>query len=232
MLMGMHTLASKISIVEIANELAYSIVTVKAVVNWQDAKSVEITCSVADTGIGISDAQKQKLFRPFSQIESSSSRSYQGTGLGLSICKAIIENVLGGKIWLDSIPDVGTTVSFTLRFQKVAKTDGRTLNDPQKSLDLMARFSSNEGPATPPIIDLSKVPRAELKICIAEDNPLNQKIAISFVRKLGFHCEAFPDGQKAVHALENASREGKPFHLVLMDCQMVCQLVYDERLFD
>jgi CheY-like chemotaxis protein len=59
-----------------------------------------------------------------------------------------------------------------------------------------------------------------LKVCIAEDNPINQKIAINFVKKLGFYCEAFGDGQQAVDALGRASKDGKPFHLVLMDVQM------------
>jgi signal transduction histidine kinase len=79
-------------------------VTVRAVVDQESETWVDVTCSVIDTGIGIPDEQKKKLFLPFSQIESSSSRSYGGTGLGLSICKALIENVMGGKVWLTSTP--------------------------------------------------------------------------------------------------------------------------------
>jgi signal transduction histidine kinase/tetratricopeptide (TPR) repeat protein len=79
-------------------------VTVRAVVDQEAESWVDVTCSVIDTGIGIPDEQKKKLFLPFSQIESSSSRSYGGTGLGLSICKALIENVMGGKVWLTSTP--------------------------------------------------------------------------------------------------------------------------------
>jgi signal transduction histidine kinase len=79
-------------------------VTVRAVIDQESDSWVDVTCSVIDTGIGIPDEQKKKLFLPFSQIESSSSRSYGGTGLGLSICKALIENVMGGKVWLSSTP--------------------------------------------------------------------------------------------------------------------------------
>jgi signal transduction histidine kinase len=81
-------------------------VTVRAIVNQETDKWVDVTCSVIDTGIGIPDDMKRKLFLPFSQIESSSSRSYGGTGLGLSICKALIENVMHGKVWLESTPYV------------------------------------------------------------------------------------------------------------------------------
>ncbi|KAF2753706.1 putative histidine kinase HHK1p [Pseudovirgaria hyperparasitica] len=201
-------------------------VTVSASVISETNDTVDITCSVADTGIGISKDQKNKLFLPFSQIESSSSRGYGGTGLGLSICKAIV-SVMDGKIWLDSTPGVGTTVSFAITFKKVTETEtearGRDVNP-------MAKFSTptaQEGQQAPGIIDLSTIPRDQLRICIAEDNLINQRIAISFVAKLGFQCEAFVDGSKTIEALERASREGKPFHLVLMDCQMPVKDGYD-----
>lgn len=163
-------------------------VTVRAVVDREVAEWVDVTCSVIDTGIGIPDEQKKKLFLPFSQIESSSSRSYGGTGLGLSICKALIENVMNGKVWLESIPGVGTTVSFSLRFQKVAKSQARERQYAREP-DLMAKFSSQENnghePQSGTCIDLSTVPRNELRVCIAEDNLINQRIAISFVQRLG-----------------------------------------------
>ena len=69
-------------------------------------------------------------------------------------------------------------------------------------------------------VSLAGIPRDQLKVCIAEDNPINQKIAINFVKKLGFNCEAYGDGQQAVDALGRASDDGHPFHLVLMDVQM------------
>jgi two-component sensor histidine kinase len=155
-------------------------VTVRAVINQEADAWADVTISVIDTGIGIPDEQKKKLFLPFSQIESSSSRSYGGTGLGLSICKALITNVLKGKIWLESTPGEGTTVSFSLRFRKVARSqvqDRPYTREP----DPMAKFSSqeNNGHETQSgtCIDLSTIPRNELRICIAEDNLINQRIA-------------------------------------------------------
>jgi signal transduction histidine kinase/DNA-binding response OmpR family regulator len=198
-------------------------VTVRAVVDQEGPDWVDVTCSVIDTGIGIPEEQKKKLFLPFSQVESSSARSYGGTGLGLSICKALIENVMHGKVWLDSVPGQGTTVSFALRFTKVPLARALEQNytrDP----DPMAKFSSQENngheQSSGTCIDLSTIPRADLRICIAEDNLINQRIAISFVQKLGFKCDAYLDGFKTIDALERASDNGRPFHLVLMDVQM------------
>lgn len=202
-------------------------ITVRAVVDHDDGDTITTTISVTDTGIGITKPQQEKLFQPFSQADSSTARSYGGTGLGLSICKAIIENVMKGKIWLDSEPGVGTTVSFSLPFKKV-KGGARTGGPDQRShsnrhADPMAIFTPpavEEGPGAHALVSLAGIPRDKLKVCIAEDNPINQKIAINFVKKLGFFCEAFGDGQQAVDALERASKAGNPFHLVLMDVQM------------
>ncbi|KAF1963424.1 two-component sensor protein histidine protein kinase-like protein [Byssothecium circinans] len=198
-------------------------VTVRATVDNESDSWIDVTCSVIDTGIGIPEEQKKKLFLPFSQIESSSSRSYGGTGLGLSICKALIENVMGGRVWLMSTPGVGTTVSFSLRFQKVAQAEAQKRQFATRDPDPMAKFSSQENNGheqDTPCIDLSTVPRKDLKVCIAEDNLINQRIAISFVQKLGFKCDAYLDGFKTVDALERASQRKQPFHLVLMDVQM------------
>ncbi|KAF2720977.1 hypothetical protein K431DRAFT_225201 [Polychaeton citri CBS 116435] len=201
-------------------------VTVRARIDFEDADSIKATISVSDTGIGISDEQQKKLFLPFSQADSSTARSYGGTGLGLSICKAIIENVMKGHIWLESTPGVGTTVSFTLPFKKVkasANGEANSAHPTGREADPMAIFTppAIEGsPGARAIPSLSGIPRNELKVCIAEDNPINQKIAINFVKKLGFNCEAYADGQQAVDALSRASLDSKPFHLVLMDVQM------------
>ncbi|KAF1848518.1 uncharacterized protein K460DRAFT_403798 [Cucurbitaria berberidis CBS 394.84] len=196
-------------------------VTVRCVVDKEAVDWIDVTCSVIDTGIGIPDEQKKKLFLPFSQIESSSSRSYGGTGLGLSICKALIENVMQGKIWLESSPGFGTTVSFSLRFRKVPKA--QALSRLTRDHDPMAKFSSQDNngheQSSGSCIDLSTIPRSELRICIAEDNAINSRIAI-IVQKLGFKCDAYLDGFKTIDALERASDNGRPFHLVLMDVQM------------
>ena len=200
-------------------------VTVKARKISETREKIKITCSVADTGIGITDEQLSRLFQPFSQADSSTARSYGGSGLGLSICKAMIENVLGGKIWIESTPGVGTTVFFTLAFQKAPKDSSvGDMKIKAKDPDPMANWSQSSSPDIEEhkasVSGLSKIPRSEIRVCIAEDNAINRKIAISYVNKLGLTCEAFEDGKLAYEALQRRSKEGKPFHLVLMDVQM------------
>jgi len=198
-------------------------VTVKAVIKHETDTIVQVICSVTDTGIGISEEQKKKLFLPFSQADSSTARSYGGTGLGLSICKAIIE-IMKGRIWLTSEYGVGTTVAFSIPFQKVDQAARATNSVAERNTDPMSiyRVTTNDAhtSSTHPHRSISNISRDQIKICIAEDNAINQKIAISFVERLGFRCKAYPDGQQAVDALIQAATTDEPFHLVLMDCQM------------
>ncbi len=132
-----------------------------------------------------------------------------------------------GKIWLISEPGVGTTVFFALTFPKAPKdvtveSMQITAKDPDPMAIWEPNVNANGAPTTPlsNFNELSLVPRNELRICIAEDNPVNQKIAVSFVKKLGFNSEAYSDGKQAVDALRLRSKEGRHFHLVLMDVQM------------
>ena len=209
-------------------------VTVRAKTEFENEDSIRVTCSVRDTGIGITQEQVSRLFKPFSQADSSTQRSYGGSGLGLSICKALID-VLNGKIWLESQLGKGTTVSFTLHFSKAMKasTPNANVEAAIREQDPMATWSSdatedqNPQQSTSSYIDLSQIPKDKIRICIAEDNPINQKIAMSFVTKLGFKCEAYSDGLQAVEALRGASHKGNPFHLVLMDVQMPVLDGYD-----
>ncbi len=195
-------------------------VTVRARMENETAQYVKIVCSVSDTGIGISGEQLKRLFTPFSQADDSTARKYGGSGLGLSICKSLIQ-VMNGRIWMDSQPGSGTTVTFSMTLQKAPKgaavvNNQITARDPDpESPDRVKR--SAQGPK---YIDLSQIPREEIRICIAEDNPINQKIAISFVERLGFRVDAYENGRETVQALRKKAEEGQPYHLVLMDVQM------------
>jgi signal transduction histidine kinase len=76
-------------------------------------KDSEVVIQVRDTGIGIKPEDADGLFRPFSQVDTGLTRKYEGTGLGLSICKRLVE-LMGGRIWVESQPDTGSTFLFTL----------------------------------------------------------------------------------------------------------------------
>lgn len=197
-------------------------IKVSAALSREGKGQVRLECSVADTGIGISEEHKSRLFRPFSQADNSTARSYGGSGLGLSICKAIIEDVLGGMIWLESSPGVGTTVTFQLVFRKAPK-------DAVAAAPWSQNLNQTETNNNTRVIarDLTNIPREQIRVCIAEDNPINQKIAVKFVKGLGLECQAFSDGQQAVEALCSHSKQGKPFHVVLMDVQMPVLDGYD-----
>jgi len=190
-------------------------ITVGAKTDWETKDAVQLTFWVKDTGIGIPPQQLAKLFKPFSQADTSTARKYGGSGLGLSICRSIIESMMGGKIELESNENQGTVAWFTLNLQKAnsnfADGDAKDANDE----DTLTEDTSTA------FAGFSDVPKEKLRICIAEDNPINQKIAIQFMQRLGFkNVDAFDNGQLAVDGLRKAAKEDKPYHIVLMDVQM------------
>lgn len=198
-------------------------ITVGARTDWEMKDAVKLTFWVKDTGIGIPPQQLVKLFKPFSQADASTARKYGGSGLGLSICKSLIESMMGGKIQLESTENQGTTAWFTVTFPK-AKSDtsaGDSQNRTERH-DPMAKYAEAEREKVKTdYIDFSRVPREQLRICIAEDNPINQKIAIQFMEKLGFkYVDAYDNGLAAVEGLRQQAKAGRPYHIILMDVQM------------
>jgi signal transduction histidine kinase/predicted ATPase/serine/threonine protein kinase len=208
-------------------------ITVNATTDFENDKELQMTCSVADTGIGIPHELHKKLFLPFSQADASTARQFGGSGLGLSICKSLIEVNMGGHIWLRSEPGVGTTAYFTIRFPKAEKDAMANKNDViAREADPMAIYSPPAGEHESksymhPHIDLSRVPRDKIRICLAEDNPLNAKIGVGLLKKLNFTADVAVNGQEAVDALHKKALMGDPYHLVLMDVQMPVLDGYD-----
>ena len=130
--------------------------------------------------------------------------------------------MMGGTIRLESKENEGTTAWFTVTFPKanpeVSAGDVQNISDQR---DKMAQVESPSNENTTAYSDFSHVPREQLRICIAEDNPINQKIAIQFMEKLGFkNVDAYDNGKLAVEGLRRKALKGEPYHIVLMDVQM------------
>jgi CheY-like chemotaxis protein len=137
------------------------------------------------------------LFQPFTQIDSSTTRTYGGTGLGLAICKNLVE-MMGGTIWVESQLGKGSTFHFTI----VAPSSTK-----------MQTPSMIEG-NNPKIRLLYGKPR-HMRILVAEDNPINQMMMLKMLNKLGHYADIASNGLEVLKALEI-----QPYDLILMDMQM------------
>ncbi len=156
-----------------------------------DAATVRLQFSVTDTGMGISVAQQAKLFKPFSQADSSFSRRHGGSGLGLAISQSLAR-LMGGEIRLESVEGRGSTFSFGVTF--AACVDIVPINTP---------FAQATG--------LFKA----AQVLLVEDDLLNQIVAGELLQRLGVTVTVANNGLEALEALEKNT-----FHLVFMDIQM------------
>ncbi|KAK0626045.1 hypothetical protein B0T14DRAFT_492443 [Immersiella caudata] len=204
-------------------------ITIGARIDSETQDTATLTFWVKDTGIGISSQQLENLFQPFSQADASTARKYGGSGLGLSICKSLIETMMKGKIRLESQENVGTTAWFTVVFDKakpeVLAGEAQGPTSPAQLEPVRPRSSSvlhaPERLLPASYIDLSKIPKEELQICIAEDNAINAKIAMQYMQRLGYpHVDTYENGLKAVEGLREMAKKGTPYHIILMDVQM------------
>ncbi|KAJ2895643.1 Two-component system protein A [Zalerion maritima] len=215
----------------------------------ETAEMIEIKFVVEDSGIGLEEEVRKRLFQPFSQGDPSTARRFGGTGLGLTICKHLL-GLMHGRITLDSQLGCGTTASFWIPFNKpqgpqigVVGVDAL----PQRlQSDISVSCNSGSDPdpmnvATTPTLeaaqdkgrsplrtvtlgdaeDLSPSERAKMHILVVEDNQINQQIAIKTIRKLGFTVDAAWNGKQALEYLTDArnGKQKKP-DIILMDVQM------------
>ncbi|HSD58061.1 MAG TPA: PAS domain S-box protein [Methanotrichaceae archaeon] len=157
----------------------------------------EIHFAIKDTGIGIPEDKLGRLFQSFSQIDSSTTRKYGGTGLGLAISKRLVE-MMGGRIWVESCLGKGSTFHFTIM-------TGAATSKPVHSA-----IGSKEQRM------LSKLDRSRpLRILLAEDNAVNQKVALQMLKRLGYNADVAANGLEVLQALER-----QQYDVVLMDIQM------------
>lgn len=156
---------------------------------------LQLLFSVRDTGIGIAPEKIQSVFDKFTQADASTTRRYGGTGLGLPISKMLIE-LMGGKIWLESEPGVGTVFFFTLGLYR------------------------QEGK---PSVYLPKADVAEIKglrFLVVDDNLVNRIIIREITQSWGAACEGVPDGESGLARVLEAQRKGAPFHGIFVDFNM------------
>ena len=171
-------------------------VMIHAELESQDEAGSKVHFAVRDTGIGVPLEKQQRLFRPFEQADSSTTRQYGGTGLGLAISKRIVE-LMGGEIWMESAPGAGSTFHFTAGF-------GVARAPEEPSMVSTAKL----GPSLPAALH-------PLSILVAEDNTVNQKLVVSMLRKMGHLPTVAVDGVDAV-----AKSRDTAFDLILMDVNM------------
>ena len=161
---------------------------------------------VIDTGIGMTEEQIAKLFRPFTQADSSTTRKYGGTGLGLSICHRLIQ-MLGGTVTVTSQPESGATFTVTIATGNIQQT--RLIIPGVEPVSVVEIPKSTE-PDAP----------QSAKILLAEDGPDNQRLIKYVLNKAGMEVVCVENGEAACElALSNAAL-GSPFDLILMDMQM------------
>jgi len=158
----------------------------------QDQDRVTLKFSVNDTGIGLTPEQVGKLFQAFSQADSSTTRKYGGTGLGLTISKRLVD-LMGGEIWVESLPGQGSTFFFTATFG-LGTRKGRKQLAPAQAL-------------------------RGLKVLVVDDNVTSREILQEMLESFGFEVIQAASGPEGLAELEKAS-PNQPYKLVIMDWKM------------
>ncbi|MEO5954521.1 MAG: response regulator [Nitrospiraceae bacterium] len=154
---------------------------------------VSLRFEVSDTGIGLTPAQCAKLFEPFSQADSSTTRKYGGTGLGLAICKQLAER-MQGAIGVESTPGQGTRFWFT------------------------AQLVRQSASAVPPLLSWAVL--RNRRVLILDDNATNRTILEQQTLTRGMLPESVADGNQALVRLRTAAEMGAPFDIAILDMQM------------
>lgn len=191
-------------------------------------RKLTLKFSVQDTGIGIPSEKQSLLFQSFSQLHPAINRKYGGTGLGLSICKRLVE-LMGGAITVDSREGEGSNFYFTLPID--------IDSDPDEHAEEMVRPEEKEPagqsgkdtdstpyalpePAEEMLLNAGALPHAEpkygpLRILVAEDHPINQKLLLTMLQKRGYNADLVENGEQALEAVQQ-----QDYDLIFMDVQM------------
>jgi len=165
---------------------------------------------VRDTGAGIAPDRLDRLFKPFSQADSSTTRKYGGTGLGLAICRSLAK-LLGGSVEVARTSSAGTTFHFTIACVPCDMMPDVLLSD----LALGGNGRATRPPMAVAKTDENGTHLQPLRIIVAEDNAVNQKLLQQLLKRLKFEAEFVSNGIECLELLRNGT-----YDIVLMDCQM------------
>ena len=183
--------------------------SVQVIVRWRDQNMSRplLQIDVVDTGIGMTPDQMSRLFQPFTQADSSTTRRFGGSGLGLAISHRLAE-MLGGTITVSSVCGAGSTFQLLLPTPALA-ADGSC--DSLRTRDSALRRQQKEP---------NRQPLTGRRLLLAEDAPDNQRLIMYVLRKAGADVTLAENGAVACELSLAAQHEGKPFDVVLMDMQM------------
>jgi len=172
-----------------------------------ESERPRLKLEVSDTGIGLSEEQRKRLFEPFMQADSSTTRRFGGTGLGLVISQRLA-HCLGGDITISSELGRGSKFSFELETGSLAGV--RMLSD--------LREAGQTSPSSVARETTSHMLNG--RVLLAEDGIDNQRLICAFLRKVGVEVTVADNGRIAVERVAEAAAQGTPFDVVLMDMQM------------
>ncbi|MEM9597314.1 MAG: ATP-binding protein [Acidobacteriota bacterium] len=157
----------------------------------------ELEFAVRDTGVGIPEDRIERIFESFNQADASTTRKFGGTGLGLAISRHLTE-LMGGRLWVDSVHGEGSTFRFTVQ---VGAAESSSAPNP------LERAAVG--------IDRDLARRLPLRILVADDSVVNQKVARMFLERMGYRADLAANGLEVLEALER-----QRYDVVLMDVQM------------
>ena len=168
-------------------------VVVQVEVDSQSEDQAMLHFAVRDTGIGIPPEKQQIIFGPFEQADASTTRRYGGTGLGLAITSHLVK-LMGGRIWVESVPGQGSTFHFTGRFGLGRSTGAARWAE-------FARLRN-------------------LPALVVDDNSTNRHILVEVLRRWKMIPTEADGGQRALDLLEQSKQARNPYAVILLDSQM------------